>query len=62
MEAVLRYRVGIDVGSTTLKTVILDEKENIVEKSYQRHFSKVREVTLEHMKKLETLLEEVHVK
>lgn len=57
MEAVLRYRVGIDVGSTTLKTVILDEKENIVEKSYQRHFSKVREVTLEHMKKLETLLE-----
>ncbi|WP_162832787.1 acyl-CoA dehydratase activase-related protein [Fusobacterium necrophorum] len=53
----MRYRVGIDVGSTTLKTVILDEKENIVEKSYQRHFSKVREVTLEHMKKLETLLE-----
>ena len=57
MEAVLRYRVGIDVGSTTLKTVILDEKENIVEKSYQRHFSKVREATLEHIKNLETLLE-----
>lgn len=53
----MRYRVGIDVGSTTLKTVILDEKENIVEKSYQRHFSKVREATLEHIKNLETLLE-----
>ena len=43
------YKIGIDVGSTTLKTVVLDEAGNIVEKSYRRHFSKVREMTLQHL-------------
>ncbi len=38
---------GIDVGSTTVKVVVLDEKKNIVYKSYERHFSKVREKTVE---------------
>ena len=50
------YKIGIDVGSTTLKTVILNEKDEIIEKSYQRHFSKVREMTLEHFKSLKDLL------
>jgi len=50
------YSLGIDVGSTTLKTVILDENDTIVEKSYQRHLSKVRETTLEHIKSLEHIL------
>ena len=36
------YDLGIDVGSTTVKTVILDEGEFIYNK-YERHFSKVRE-------------------
>ena len=35
------YDLGIDVGSTTVKTVILDEGEFIYNK-YERHFSKVR--------------------
>jgi len=52
----LYYKIGIDVGSTTLKTVILNEKDEIIEKSYQRHFSKVREMTLEHFKSLKDLL------
>ena len=37
------YALGIDVGSTTVKTVIIDEKKNIIYSEYQRHFSKVRE-------------------
>ncbi len=36
------YQLGVDVGSTTVKTVILDEGKIIYSK-YQRHFSKVRE-------------------
>ncbi|WRS27449.1 acyl-CoA dehydratase activase [Oscillospiraceae bacterium MB08-C2-2] len=51
------YTLGIDVGSTTLKTVVLNEKNEIVEKSYQRHFSKVREMTVEHLHSLSELLE-----
>ena len=52
----MHYKIGIDVGSTTLKTVILNEKDEIIEKSYQRHFSKVREITLNHFRSLEELL------
>jgi predicted CoA-substrate-specific enzyme activase len=37
------YRIGIDIGSTTVKVVVLDEREGLVFKSYTRHFSEVRE-------------------
>lgn len=39
----MEYYIGIDIGSTTVKVVILDSKFNIVFKSYERHMSKVRE-------------------
>ena len=50
------------MGSTTLKTVVLDDRGHIVEKSYQRHFSKVREMTLRHLASLEPLLREHSLK
>jgi len=34
--------MGLDVGSTTVKLVILDKKFNILYKTYRRHFSDVR--------------------
>lgn len=37
------YSLGIDVGSTTVKTVIIDEKNEILYSKYERHFSKVKE-------------------
>lgn len=37
------YKIGIDVGSTTIKCVVLDEKQNIVYKSYQRHRAMIKE-------------------
>jgi len=52
----MAYKIGIDVGSTTLKTVVLDDSGQIIEKSYQRHFSKVREMTLEHLSGLGQIL------
>ena len=48
------YSLGIDVGSTTVKTVILDEDKKIIYSKYQRHFSKVRETVTE---QLETIRE-----
>lgn len=41
------YSLGVDIGSTTVKTVILDENRNIVCSKYQRHFAKVRETAAE---------------
>ena len=41
------YSLGIDVGSTTVKTVITDTAKNIIYSRYQRHFSKVKETVTE---------------
>lgn len=35
--------IGIDIGSTTVKTVVMDEAENILFSTYQRHMSEVRQ-------------------
>ncbi len=35
------YRVGIDIGSTTIKAVVLDERDRIVHKTYDRHMSSI---------------------
>lgn len=32
-------RLGIDIGSTTIKFVVIDENAKIIYKNYERHFS-----------------------
>ncbi len=46
------YSLGIDVGSTTVKTVILDDNNEIIRSRYQRHFSKVRETVAEQLEEI----------
>lgn len=36
------FRIGIDIGSTTVKTVVLGANNNIVYKEYKRHYSDVK--------------------
>ena len=36
-------KLGIDVGSTTLKCVVLDDEENILHAEYMRHYSRISE-------------------
>ena len=48
-------RIGIDVGSTTLKCIVLDEYDNIVFSSYERHYSQITKKTKE---LLERIMEE----
>lgn len=36
------FRVGLDVGSTTVKIVVLDIKDSIIYSKYQRHFSDIK--------------------
>lgn len=43
------YSLGIDVGSTTVKTVIL-EGDEIIYNKYERHYSKVKETVAEQLK------------
>lgn len=49
------YALGIDVGSTTVKTVILDENKQIIYSKYQRHFSRVKETAAEQLKEIAAL-------
>lgn len=41
------YHIGLDVGSTTVKIVILDEQGNAVHKKYQRHYSDIKKTISE---------------
>ena len=40
-------KIGIDIGSTTIKCVVLDDQGNIIHKSYERHFAMITEKTRE---------------
>ena len=39
--------LGIDIGSTTVKIAIIDEKNNILYSEYKRHFAKIKETLRE---------------
>ena len=41
------YRLGIDIGSTTIKLVVTDTANNFVFDSYRRHHSNIKETLLE---------------
>ncbi len=49
------YKLGIDVGSTTVKIVLLDSNSNIVFSDYKRHFSNIKDT-------LKNLIQEVYNK
>lgn len=43
------YNLGIDIGSTTVKTVVLNGDNELIYSNYNRHFSKVRESVCEQL-------------
>ncbi|MBR4201662.1 MAG: 2-hydroxyacyl-CoA dehydratase [Oscillospiraceae bacterium] len=47
------YSLGIDVGSTTVKTVVIDSEHHILSRCYQRHMSRVRETVAEQLGNLQ---------
>lgn len=47
------YKVGIDIGSTTVKVAFLDENDNLIFSDYKRHFANIRET-------LKGLMEDAH--
>lgn len=53
----MTYKLGIDVGSTTLKAIVLNDNDDIIYKSYERHKSKVREMSVAKLKELKDLLQ-----
>ena len=59
----MKLRVGIDIGSTTVKVVVLDPENKLLFRSYERHFSKTRERAAETLRSIREMLsgQEVHM-
>ena len=38
-----KFRLGIDIGSTTVKIAVLDNDNNIMFSDYERHFANIQE-------------------
>ncbi|MDR0762517.1 MAG: 2-hydroxyacyl-CoA dehydratase [Campylobacteraceae bacterium] len=47
--------IGIDIGSTTIKIVLIDEAHNLLHSVYTRHHSDVRNCIVKHIKALQKL-------
>ena len=45
-------KIGLDIGSTTLKCVVYDKNENLVYKAYERHFSQIAEKSGEMLREI----------
>ena len=56
------YSLGIDIGSTTVKVVVLDEANKLLFRSYERHFSKTRERACETLRSVADLLKEQDIR
>ena len=55
-------RVGLDIGSTTIKCVVLNEQDKLIYSSYERHFSQIVQKCGELIAKLKTeILHSSHV-
>ena len=52
----MSLRIGIDIGSTTVKVVVLDEQDKLLFRSYERHYSKARERACETLHQLSDML------
>lgn len=56
------YNLGIDVGSTTVKAVVLSEDDNILYKEYRRHFSDVKKAVSDQLKDIFKKLGNINVR
>ncbi len=53
-----KLHMGIDVGSTTVKLVLLDEKDKILFAKYRRHFSDIKNTVMELFKEVSSILKD----
>ncbi len=54
MNSVLN--IGLDVGSTTVKIIVLDDKKNIIHSKYLRHFSNIKDTVVLMIEEAKTMM------
>lgn len=55
------YKLGIDIGSTTVKIAILDDKKEILFSDYMRHFANIKESLCELINKAHKKLGDIKI-
>ncbi|MCR4944690.1 MAG: 2-hydroxyacyl-CoA dehydratase [Clostridium sp.] len=56
-----KYNIGLDVGSTTVKIVILDVTGNIVYSKYERHYSDIRSTIIKLVKEAYSIIGDANI-
>ena len=54
-------RIGLDIGSTTIKCVILNDKDEIIFNMYERHYSQIIQKTIEVLEKIKEFVKQDNV-
>ena len=52
MENNTLHKLGIDIGSTTVKVAILDQEDHLLFSDYERHFANIQETLSSLLRKL----------
>jgi len=56
------HRLGIDIGSTTVKIAVIDDDNNILFADYERHYANIQETLASLLKKCRALLGELSLR
>ena len=59
MNNKILHKLGIDIGSTTVKVAVLDQKDRLLFSDYERHFANIRETLSDLLKKARDKLGEI---
>ena len=54
----VHMRAGLDIGSTTIKCVVLDDDQHIIYSTYQRHYSHILEKCEEILEHIAALVDD----
>ncbi len=46
-------KIGLDIGSTTIKSIVLDDQDQILHASYERHYSQITQKAEELLRKIQ---------
>lgn len=58
----MKYKMGIDIGSTTVKIVMLDESSQLVYSEYRRHLSDIRSTMIQMIQDCYTSMGDISVR
>ena len=50
------FKIGLDIGSTTAKIVVIDENDKIIFSKYRRHNTQMMDVVLSYLNELESII------